>query len=68
MMSIASLSSMASPPFEGKPRPPKIQLYCLFYHINPPLHRMHVLLMVLDLQWFAGVSSNVPCITDVPSP
>jgi hypothetical protein len=27
MMSIASLSSMASPPFEGKPRPPKIQLY-----------------------------------------
>jgi hypothetical protein len=32
MIVIASFNSMASPPFEGKPCPPKIQLY-IYYTI-----------------------------------
>jgi hypothetical protein len=42
MIVIASFISMASPPFEGKPRPPKIQLYvhytCYFQCVQAFLH------------------------------
>jgi hypothetical protein len=39
MIVIASFTSMASPPFEGKPRPPKFQLY---FHCNLIHQRVQV--------------------------
>ena len=58
MIVIASFSSIASPPFEGKLRPPKIKLY---FHCN--FNRSWVQAFCWVLFTILGVSDNVSVFT-----
>jgi hypothetical protein len=57
MIVIASFTSMVPPPFEGKPRPPKFQLY-LYYICNPKYVQVFFMVLFLFLLTFR-VSENV---------